>query len=615
MRVLHIVRQFYPAVGGLEDVVLSLAREQRRCGIDARVLTLDRPLRGGKKGERWPARDVVDGIPVTRVPWSGSARYPISPAAVSMLKGNDLLHVHAVDFFADFLALTAPVHLTPIVLSTHGGFFHTTFARRLKRAYFKTVTRTTLLAYARIFACSDHDAEVFSEISGTRLRTIDNGVELGKFGGAGSQSFTPVIAAIGRIASHKRLDQLIATFQEVSAALPEARLMIFGNDFDGTLPALRAMARADIESGRIRIMSGLTNAQIRTQLAQCSFIASASSYEGFGLSVVEGMSAGLIPIVSSIPSFTKIVASAGVGHCIDFSDPRASGARVTEILKSSVHNHAQQRERAIRSAGEYGWPIVAQKFRAEYEEVLGVHHRDILGVRVSPLKRGEAISAIDRSIESGDQLQVAFADARTLNLASRDDKVRNALKRCLVLSAGAGADIASYLKFGRKFPDDLNGPNFVPSFLDNTQHRLRIYLVGSTPSVLRDTVERFRQRWPRHTIVGVRDGYFKTEASARDACGRIDDVAPDLVLAALGDPKQDAWFGEHVRASGPRVLMDGGASFGFVCGNRLRTPDWARRFHCEWLYQFTREPWRINRDQIIGNTTFLVRAWRDCWQR
>src|SRR5690349_11548212 len=129
MRVLHVVRQFHPSIGGLESVVAGLAGEQRRNGIAAEVLTLDRLFHDPTR-RRLPATDQVGDIPIRRIPFAGSRRYPLAAPVLRHLRGFDLVHVHGVDFFSDFLAATQPLHKRPLVLSTHGGFFHTSFARR-----------------------------------------------------------------------------------------------------------------------------------------------------------------------------------------------------------------------------------------------------------------------------------------------------------------------------------------------------------------------------------------------------------------------------------------------------------------------------------------------------
>src|SRR5262249_50857585 len=162
---------------------LSLSSQQRKCGVEAEVLTLNRDFRDPRV--RLPGRDVVEGVPVRRIGYAGSRRYPIAPGALRHLRGFDIVHVHAVDFFCDFLAWTAPVHRKPLAISTHGGFFHTSFARSLKQYYFRTVTRASLTRYSRVFACSAADAATFAPVAAQRLRVIENAVDTRKFAMAG----------------------------------------------------------------------------------------------------------------------------------------------------------------------------------------------------------------------------------------------------------------------------------------------------------------------------------------------------------------------------------------------------------------------------------------------
>ena len=45
MLIVHVVRQFAPSVGGLEDVVRELSRRQLESGFAVRIVTLDRTFR------------------------------------------------------------------------------------------------------------------------------------------------------------------------------------------------------------------------------------------------------------------------------------------------------------------------------------------------------------------------------------------------------------------------------------------------------------------------------------------------------------------------------------------------------------------------------------------
>ena len=191
MRIVHVVRQFYPAIGGFESVVYELAATQVAGGHSVRVVTLDRLFKTETPG-KLSARDAVSGIEIVRIPYVGSTRYPIAPSVLKHIRDADIVHVHAIDFFYDFLAWTKPLHRRKLVVSTHGGFFHTAFAARLKRIYFSTVTRASMLWYDGVAAVSLTDQIQFSRIRPRGLVCIENGVNTSKFAGASSPQLVQV---------------------------------------------------------------------------------------------------------------------------------------------------------------------------------------------------------------------------------------------------------------------------------------------------------------------------------------------------------------------------------------------------------------------------------------
>ncbi len=142
-RIVHIVRQFSPAIGGLENFVKSLAKEQIEDGLDVEVVTLNRIFHQ-KDNKTLDESEMIEGIKVTRLPYKGSYKYPLALGVIKKIKSADIVHVHAVDFFADFLSLSKFIHKKPLVLSTHGGFFHTTDARFIIKLFFNLISRFTI---------------------------------------------------------------------------------------------------------------------------------------------------------------------------------------------------------------------------------------------------------------------------------------------------------------------------------------------------------------------------------------------------------------------------------------------------------------------------------------
>ncbi len=369
LRVVHVVRQYAPSIGGLEDAVANLCRHlAAQPGIRIRVVTLDRLF--SAPDAVLPASDDVDGIPVSRIPWRGSKRYPFAPSVLGALKGADLVHVHAVDFFFDYLAWARPLHRLPLVASTHGGFFHTEFAATAKKIYFQTVTRASAAGYAAICASSENDAATFRRIAPRQTVAIENGVNIEKWANAGHPEAQRTMIFIGRWSGNKRVPALIDLTAALQAEHPDWRLIVAGVPDAETVESLEARAREAGVAERVEIHLKPGDADLRALVGRSSYIASASSYEGFGLTIVEGMSAGLLPVVSPLAPFTKLVDALGDGTVVDVADPKASAARLEAAFRRHAADFAPKRRAAMKLAARYAWPGVAAQFREIYDRVV-----------------------------------------------------------------------------------------------------------------------------------------------------------------------------------------------------------------------------------------------------
>ena len=320
MFIVHVVRQFHPGVGGLENGVLDLASAQIDAGNRVRVVTLDR-LFDATKRQKLPAADTLNGIEITRIPHVGSNRYPIAPSVLWHVKDADVVHVHAIDFFFDYLGWTKLIHGRTLVVSTHGGFFHTPYAARLKRLWFATITRASMQSYAGVIAVSTSDFEQFRFVRPKGMLFIENGANVAKFYAASAGHFRKSILSIGRFAKNKRIDLLIAFMQALRRLDSEWKLTIAGRPGDLSAGDVGALVESARLEGVIDVVASPTDETVKSVMRNSSFVASASDYEGFGMAAVEGMSAGLFPLLSGIPPFSRLVARTGVGMIIDYSHP------------------------------------------------------------------------------------------------------------------------------------------------------------------------------------------------------------------------------------------------------------------------------------------------------
>lgn len=370
MRILQIARQFYPSVAGVEKFTQDLSRYLMGRGHQVHVVTLNRCF---YMDGVLPSTDAVDGIKVHRIPYWGRQRFFFAPSVLRFVNNYDILHIHNIDFFIDYLALTKWWHRKPIVLSTHGGFFHTKNLAMVKKIYFNTITRLTIKFTSVVIAVSDHDRNLFSRIS-NKVIQIDNGIDFSGFSDIKKEPIVPgLLVYIGRLVSNKRVDNLIRALPFVRAAHPDARLAIIGVDFENIKVDLENLAQELGVADNVTFTGEISQESLCNYLAQAHLFLSASEYEAFGISVLEAMSSGTVPVVNDINPLRSFVRHGENGFLADFSDSKSAARIIGDALNIDYSTLQDIGARAKREAQKYSWEHVVLQFEQVYEDILRRH--------------------------------------------------------------------------------------------------------------------------------------------------------------------------------------------------------------------------------------------------
>ena len=137
---------------------------------------------------------------------------------------------------------------------------------------------------------------------------------------------------------------------------------------------------------------------------------------------------------------------------------------------------------------------------------------------------------------------------------------------------------------------------------------LTVMFMGSSQKVLDLIVKRAAEVYPHLKVVTYSPPY-KPEFSDEDNKAIIDAIIaadPDLLWIGMTAPKQEKWTYSHWNELNIHCHVGTiGAVFDFFAGTVERAPIWWQRHGLEWLYRLLKEPKRMWRRYIIGNTLFL----------
>jgi exopolysaccharide biosynthesis WecB/TagA/CpsF family protein len=125
------------------------------------------------------------------------------------------------------------------------------------------------------------------------------------------------------------------------------------------------------------------------------------------------------------------------------------------------------------------------------------------------------------------------------------------------------------------------------------------------PGIAERAAEHFSRIAPQHQIAGCCHGYVEDTTAIVEKIRRS---GADVLLVAMGNPKQELWLLDHLAETGCRLGFGVGALFDFMAGTVPRAPPWMRTARIEWAYRLMQEPGRLWRRYLVGMPTFLIRV-------
>lgn len=140
------------------------------------------------------------------------------------------------------------------------------------------------------------------------------------------------------------------------------------------------------------------------------------------------------------------------------------------------------------------------------------------------------------------------------------------------------------------------------------------FFMGSSEKVLKLIREKAKTVYPNIRIETYSPPYKPefSEEENRAILEAINRANPDLLWIGMTAPKQEKWAYRHWDELDIHCHCGTiGAVFDFFAGTMERAPLWWQEHSLEWLYRLLKEPKRMWRRYIIGNTLFIWNIFRE----
>jgi len=366
-----------------------------RIGIDARELLGDATGAGRYLGElltRWARRadaGAREFVLYTPEPLTFLATLPAEARVREMVVGSgrgtwwEQTHLRRAVranppdvFFAG--AYTAPLALgVPLAVAIHDVSFaaHPEWFRPRESARRRLLTRQAARSAEIIFTISEFSRREIVErlsvpaerVRVTYLSVTPRPALATAATGTAADAREPLVLYVGSILNRRRLPATITAFAAATAARPEARLVIAGADRSYPPLDLAGLAMEAGVGRRVDLKSYVSENELTSLYNRASVFVFLSEYEGFGLTPLEALAAGVPIVVLDTPVAREIYGEAA-WYVPPGSDVREASTAIRTLLED-----ADSRARVLQAApavlARYSWDAAADATLAGIEGI------------------------------------------------------------------------------------------------------------------------------------------------------------------------------------------------------------------------------------------------------
>ena len=361
MRIALVTEYYYPHIGGICEHVHYLAREARRLGHHADVITSNLPGAAPQPhviriGESAPVH--ANGS-MARVTVGRGLRRQVR--AVLAEGDYDVVHVHAP--LTPSLPILALEEATCPLVGTFHAYFERSLAYSVGRRYFQRLLERMDAAICVSAAARDAVARYFE----ADWTIIPNGVDTSFFSPQapappGMRTDLPAILFVGRFDPRNGLDVLLDAYRMVRARGRRAQLVVVGDGPDRDRYRALAAGLEDVTfAGRV------PQAHLPGYYAASAMYACPTILGSFGITLLEAMSAARPVVCYDTAGFRTLVRDGSEALMTQPGDPAALADALVRLLDDATLRD-QIGQAGRQKALGYSWPAVA-------EAVLGVYAR------------------------------------------------------------------------------------------------------------------------------------------------------------------------------------------------------------------------------------------------
>ena len=237
-------------------------------------------------------------------------------------------------------------------------------------------------------------------------------------------------------------------------------------------------------------------------------------------------------------------------------------------------------------------------------------HPTLWGVKFDNVSMNYAISKARGLIsnpESETAQLIVTLNATGMELTVKDPEFYKIVKNSsMVLADGFGLCLGMKI-MGSPVQERVAGIDFAEQLCRAASvEGWPVYFCGASGETSKEAAEILQRKFPGLIIAGARDGFFDINATSIPE--EIAKSGAKILLAAMGQPRQEKWVYMQREILGNILCVGVGGAFDVLSGKLNRAHLWVQKIGFEWLYRMIQEPGRWKKNLPLISFVFRILA-------
>ena len=219
-----------------------------------------------------------------------------------------------------------------------------------------------------------------------------------------------------------------------------------------------------------------------------------------------------------------------------------------------------------------------------------------VGLPYHHLTMDQALADCMEAISQRDPVYIATANVDFTCQAYQDAALRDLIFNAHRILCDGWPLVWQSKKLGTPLPERVAGSDLMPLLIKQcAQNDHSVYFFGSDNETLAEAKSILENKHPGLKICGFESPKIGLihEWDNVAFCERINVANPDVLLIALGCPKQERWYRVNQHRLKVPLALGIGASLDFISGKQIRAPRWVQALGMEWFWRMTTDPKRL----------------------